>query len=129
MKIDRVYHPYYAWEETYTRMWSKVKDREAFLRVAIDFTGDAERYGQFMRIVTEVWPVSCEHNLTNKEQNRKAWIGHAACAFAFGCPEDVVRQAWGFLSKEQQDAANLQAEQAIDAWEEKYLEGKCQNED
>ena len=31
--------------------------------------------------------------------------------------EVVVREAWGYLSKEQQDLANLEATMAIEEWE------------
>jgi len=70
--------------------------------------------------VVEQWKHSCEHNLSNLEQNRKAWIGHAACALAFQCPEDIIRQAWGYLTKEQQILANNEAEKAIKLWESEY---------
>jgi hypothetical protein len=41
-----------------------------------------------------------------------------------GCPEDIVRSAWGYLTKEQQDLANQQAQNAIELWE-----ATCQRED
>lgn len=98
-------------------MWGSVKDRAKFLQKAIEFTGDAELYGSYMSRVADEWPYSCEHNLTDASQNRRAWIGHAACALSFGCPEDIVRQAWGYLSEEQQIAANAKADEAIRRWE------------
>jgi hypothetical protein len=61
--------------------------------------------------------LSCEQNLTKLDTNRKAWIGHAAVALAIQCPEDIVRQAWGFLSDEQQKLANKKAQEAIEQWE------------
>lgn len=71
-----------------------------------------------MRVADE-WKYSCEHNLTAL-QNRRAWIGHAACALAFKCPEYIVRRAWGFLTESQRDSANNEADKAIKHWEEKY---------
>jgi hypothetical protein len=35
---------------------------------------------------------------------------------AIKCPEDIVRQAWGYLTPEQQDKANKKAEEAIEIW-------------
>ena len=125
MSINRVYHPYDIWEETYSNMWGSVKDKDSYFNVAVEFTGNHELYGQNMRRVIKEWPVSCEHNLTNITQNRKAWIGHAACALAFGCPEDIVRKAWSFLSEDQQAKANNQADMAIEEWERNYSEGLC----
>lgn len=107
------------WEEVKSNMWGSVKDRQAWLQKAIEFTGDHILYGKWMLLVADNWPFSCEQNLTKTDTNRKAWIGHAAVAMAIQCPEDIVRQAWGYLTKEQQDAANDQAKKAIEYWESK----------
>lgn len=98
-------------------MWGKVKDRPLYLKQAIEFTGDAKLYGRWMMNVINQWPVSCEHNLSGAWQNRRAWIGHAACALAFQCPEDITREAWGYLSEQQQISANAKADNAIEEWE------------
>jgi hypothetical protein len=55
--------------------------------------------------------------LTDISQNRRAWIGHAACCMAIKCPEYITRSAWGYLTKEQQDLANAEADRAIAWWE------------
>jgi len=115
--IKRIYHPYWLWEEVQYNMWGKVEDQPRYLKMAIEFTGSTELYGEFMMRATLNWPYSCEHNLSNVTQNRKAWIGHAACALAFQCPEDIVRRAWGYLTEEQQIAANAKAAEAISHWE------------
>jgi hypothetical protein len=101
-------------------MWGIVEDRQEFLKVAIEFTGNHREYGKWMRKVIKQWPISCEHNLTAVTMNRKAWLGHAACALAIKCPEDIVRQAWSHLTEEQQRKANEQAERTIKAWEKRY---------
>ncbi|MDB4261381.1 hypothetical protein N9878_00800 [bacterium] len=77
--------------------------------------------------VVIAWKYSCEHNLSNISSNRQAWIGHAACAMAFNCPEDIVRAAWGHLSDEQRVQANKQADKAILHWEENYGVKLCQS--
>ena len=98
-------------------MWRSPQNREQMLCDAIEFTGCAESYGAAMMRVIKEWPISCEHNLSNIEQNRRAWIGHAACAIEKGFCEDVVREAWGHLRIDQQIAANKKAQQAIEEWE------------
>lgn len=110
-------------------MWGSVSDRKKYLKLAIEFTGDHKKYGRFMLRVANEWKYSCEHNLSNVTQNRKAWIGHAATALAIGCPEDITRQAWSYLSDDQQNKANHKADKAILYWEHKHLEELCQNED
>lgn len=117
--IKRVYHPYWMWEEVLHNMWGTTSEKFAMLDWAINFTGDAEKYGSWMLKVVDDWEYSCQHNLSNKTQNRKAWIGHAACAYANKCPEDIVRKAWSHLSEQQQIDANKKAEEAILIWEKR----------
>ena len=87
------------------------------LHDAIKFTGNSLLYGRAMIRVIREWPISCEHNLSNLEQNRKAWIGHAACALEKGFSESIVRQAWHYLTDKQREDANKKADLAIRKWE------------
>jgi hypothetical protein len=120
--MKKIWHPYTAWEDWQNGMWriAKPGTRTRLLRKAIEFTGNAKLYGSFMRRVIHEWPIACEHHLTDQNINRKAWIGHAATCLAIQCPEDITRQAWGYLSKQQQDDANLEAELAIEEWERQH---------
>lgn len=120
-KIKQVWHPVWAWEEVAHNMWGRVKDRAGYLEQAIEFTGDHERYGHFMRRVCVEWPISTENAFTDPYLNHKAWLGHAACALAFNCPEDIVRQAWGHLTDEQKLLANQEAGRAVADWRGAYL--------
>jgi hypothetical protein len=119
--MERVYRPYWEWEEIEHNMWGCVDDRKKHLKNAIEFTGDHKRYGRFMMRVIIEWPVSCENALTDDSINKKAWVGHAATALALGCPEDITREAWSNLTDEQQLLANNQARKAIQTWEHNYL--------
>lgn len=123
MRFERVWHPFENWEETGFNMWGDVEDAKGFIEQAIAFTGDHKLYGEHMIRVTKEWPISCENALTDYSLNRKAWIGHAACALGIGCPEDITRKAWGFLTNEQQLLANTEADNAIRLWERGYAEG------
>ena len=123
-KIKRIFHPYWLWEEIDSNMWGTVDDKPKYLEAAIELTSDADLYGEWMIKVVRKWKYSCEHNLSHKTQNRQAWIGHAACGMALGCPEDIVRKAWWELTKEQQDEANQKADEAIALWEELYIKGE-----
>ena len=116
--MNRIYHPWWKWEECRHNMWGSVDNREEWLVKAIEFTGDADLYGHWMMEVAKHWRYSCEHNLTHRAQNRKAWIGHAAVAMAIQCPEDIVREAWGHLTDQQREDANEKARIAIEWWEE-----------
>lgn len=126
LALKKIWHPYTSWEDYIAGMWRSVsgKDRLRLLRRAVAFTGDAELYGSYMRRVIIEWPTACEHHLTDPNINRKAWIGHAATCMAIGCPEDITRSAWGYLSQQQQDEANDQAARAIAAWERAHEPSK-----
>ena len=127
MKFERIYHHYLDWEEIDFNMWGSVKNRDDYLEKAIKFTGDHKLYGRFMVRVANEWKNSCENALTDYYINRRAWIGHAACALAIGCPEDITREAWGRLNSEQQLLANKKADEAIQLWEYNHLKsgGVC----
>lgn len=124
MKFDRVYHPYTEWEEIRFNMWGSSISPEKHLKLAIKLTGDHKKYGRFMLKVIEKWPKSCENALTDSALNKKAWIGHAACALAIKCPEHITRKAWGELTNEQRILANREAERAIRIWGERYAKSK-----
>ncbi len=116
--LFEIWHPYWEWEEVKHNMWGHEKNRSEWLKKAIEFTGNHVLYGSWMMKVVDRWIKSCQQNLT-KPGNKRAWIGHAAVAMAIQCPEDIVREAWGYLTQEQQDAANKKADEAIAYWRAK----------
>lgn len=124
IRFKRVYHPVDQWEEIKSAMWDDCDDRATMLQNAIEFTGDWNTYGDYMDLVIQEWPISCENALSDYMLNRKAWLGHAACALAIGCPEDITRKAWGHLTDEQRKMANRRAAIAIGHWEENYAKSK-----
>lgn len=124
MKFDRIYHPVESWEEVAANMWGEATDPRSMLEQAIAFTGDHVAYGEHMLRVVREWPISCENALTDSSLNQKAWIGHAACALALNCPEDITRKAWGYLTDEQRLLANKAAARAIREWANSYAKDR-----
>ena len=116
--MKKIYHHYESWEDYKAGMYNSLhgKERNIMINKAINFTGNAKLYGEYMLRVIAEWEIACEHNLTDSSLNKKAWIGHAACCMAIGCPEDLTRLAWGCLSFQQQEEANKQADIAIRKW-------------
>lgn len=117
--MKQIYNHYLSWECFKMGMWRKPGKLEYdnLLKTAIEFTGNAKLYGEAMMQVVYKWKYSCEHNLTNLNINRRAWVGHAACAYKHGLPESVVRHAWGLLSDRQRYEANKMADLAIKQFE------------
>lgn len=110
-------------------MWGSVDNRRLALEKAKVFTGNHNLYGRFMMRVVDEWSNSCVNALTDYSLNRRAWVGHAACALAKGIPEDITRHAWGLLTDEQRLLANKKAERAIQHWEYNYAKSLGLRED
>ncbi len=121
IKNKRIYHPFQLWEEIPANMWGDVNNRKEYLDRAIEFTGNHKLYGEHMRRVVLEWKFSCENALTDEALNKRAWVGHAACAMAIGCPEDITRKAWSKLTDEQRLLANKEATRAIQIWQNARL--------
>lgn len=120
--MNRVFHPYWKWEEHAAGMWqlAPIEQRPGLLEKAVQFTGDAEQYGAAMMRVINEWPNSCEQNLTDTSMNRLAWVGHAACSLQHGIPEDITRKAWAMLTDQQRTDADAKAQKAVDEWCGRY---------
>lgn len=122
MEIKRIYHHYEKWEDFINGMWKSVQDEDDMLRQTVEFAGNTELFGNWMRKVITRWPVSCEHNLTDTGSNRRAWIGQAAACLAISSPEFITRRAWWMLTEEQQNNANKEADSAINMWQANYMD-------
>lgn len=123
-----VYNHYLKWEDYQHGMWNIIPKHQerVMLKKAIEFTSNYELYGEWMIIVVKNWSISCEENFTKPSINHRAWVGHAACCMAIGCPEYITRLAWKHLTKKQQDDANKKADEAILMWKYKYIhEHQC----
>lgn len=123
MKIKRVFHRWEKCEEYKTNMWRAVppEDRDDYVAKSRQLMLDCDAFELAMRKAVDEWPFSCEAALSASTMNHQAWIGHAGCAIAHNAPEDLTRQAWRTLTKEQQDAANAAADRVIAYWRENYI--------
>ena len=89
--LTRIYHPYWKWEEVIYNMWGVVTDKRNNEKKCLELMQDLEKWSSYMERVTKEWTFSCEHNLTDNNINRMAWLGQAACALAMEIPADIVR--------------------------------------
>jgi hypothetical protein len=124
MKLNKVYHCYDKWEEVAHNMWGTSKDARGDLNLAIELTSDHIMYGSYMHEVIKHWPISCENALTDSNISQKAWIGHAAVAFALQIPESITRKAWSYLDDKQRILANQAADRAIREWRLRYIKDR-----
>ena len=89
--------------------------------------GDVLKFGKFKELflntcieVIENWTISTKVNLTNKQCNRKAWLGQASCNYKYKVPEILTRIAWSKLDIIQQYEANEIAQKVINSYELNY---------
>lgn len=122
MAIDHIYHHYEDLEEYHAGMWKIVrgKERRDYIDAASDLMRCPDEFKVAMASALDIWPVSCEMNLTSKSVNRIAWLGHAGCCIATGSPEESTRCAWHTLTKPEQDEANRVAGEVLDLWAHRH---------
>lgn len=114
----RVFHHCDDLEES--PMWgtSSGEDAERQIEQSADIMRDEGRFRAAMERALAEWPYSSEHNLTARNSNRRAWLGHAGCFIAVGSREACTRRGWHELTEEEKTAADRVAQEVIDAWEE-----------
>lgn len=115
----RVYYHYRELEEHAHGMWRKAPTEEhgAYIAAAAALMADAPAFLDAMRRASREWPKSMEAAMTTDSLNQRAYMGHAGCCIALGCPEYLTRLAWHTLTQEQQDEANRMADIAIAEYE------------
>lgn len=119
LPINRVYHPYWAWEDYTNGFYANPRNLLEELAASRDLLADPVRLESAMRDVTVAWSQSAEHQLSNREQNRRAWLGQAACKHAAGSSSLATRAAWPTLTDQAREAANASADRVIRWWEER----------
>lgn len=129
MKMNRIYHPYWLWEDYLHRMYetplkskiSGVDEEERLLKV-VECLGNEKTCYKYMKLVIDQWKYACEYRLTNKSMNRIAWLGQCACCLYGGIKQDETKKAWHLLSEEQQQQkANEIARKLIEEWEVEHF--------
>jgi hypothetical protein len=89
---------------------------------------NSEAFQEAMARALIEWPRSCEHNLSAENINRIAWLGHAGCCVARGCPEEATRAAWHTLTVDQQNEANRVAGIVLAKWDHMHAEPESVSE-
>lgn len=117
--MKQIFEPYWKWEDFQHGMYTPPTAADAdSLRVrATTLLSNANAFGETCRQMIAAWPVATAVNLTNPHTNRRAWMGQAACCYAFNVPEIVTRDAWKELTDEQRARANQVAEEVIREYE------------
>jgi hypothetical protein len=119
--MDRVFYPYTAWEDYMNGMYKeKAKDIESLTTNAIIMLTDIELFLDTCKKLLIDWPIASAVHLTDRQCNRKAWLGQAACSYKFGATETATRTAWARMLPTQRIEANNVALKIITHFEQSY---------
>lgn len=114
--MKQIHHPYTVWEDFQSGMYRAVPV-DGYTEAAARLLGNPARFHEAATAMLAAWPLAAEHNLTNSDQNRRAWVGQATCCHALTVPEQATRLGWWLLLDAERDAANAVADRVIAAWE------------
>lgn len=117
--MERIYHTWDKWECYPAGFYNNKPEAdltpEQCEKEFCRFFKDLNRFETGIKKVFLQWPNSCEHNLTNENLNRIAWLGQAAVCIELGIPSNF-RSGFNLLTSEEQDLANNLALMYINKW-------------
>lgn len=123
--MEQIYHHYTKWEDWKHGMYStSISCNEVYIARSLRLLTNTSDFAIACNQVVRLWPISTQHNLTNLECNRNAWLGQAACCFVHSVPEQLTRIAWGRMSAAQRLDANKIATFCIKKWENEHIKQK-----
>lgn len=124
--MKQIYRHHNKWEDFRNGMYCSKSNTEYFhIRQAIHILSNPLLFELIMHKMIKEWKHCIEHNLSNKNTNRKAYLGAASCNFSYKVPEYCTRIAWNSLDKEDQYNANTCANKVIAYYEnskQKYVQ-------
>lgn len=117
-ETKRIYHTWEKWEcyrhGFYDEKPQGMTQEEGEVKYR-DFLSDLSQFEAALQVVTQTWPNSCEHYLTNDRMNRIAWLGQASVAQALRIPS-CCRGGFNMLTDERQRAADDLALAYLNRW-------------
>ena len=117
--IQRVYHRWEKWEcypaGFFNEHPPKGMTTDDCQAKYAEFLKDLKLFKSSAQRVISEWPNSTEHNLTNPNMNRIAWIGQSSVCIHYGIPAKY-RGGYHLLSKQDQLNADLIALEVINYW-------------
>ena len=113
--IKQYFTHYENWEDYRQGMYrlTDEKDKDILVFKAVNLLKNQELFYDTMKELVLNWDIATKVNLTNNQQNKRAWLGAAACSYKYNVPEYLTRIAWNLLNKEDQIKANQTAEKII----------------
>ena len=112
----RIYKTYDLWECYKNGFYNESElDEQVIYAIMLDFFSNEQQFKQAIDIIFKEWINSCEHNLTNENKNRIAWIGQASLCKAKGI-SSLYKYLFNDLPSEIQLKANNIALIKLNEW-------------
>lgn len=112
---NQFYAPYWEWEDYQCGMYNSTNGGD-LKNGEVMFTNPNICYDA-MKAAVDQWVVAAKVNLTNKNQNRRAWIGQAASCVYANLTQEETCEIWRTLEDTQRKEANRIADRVIQEWE------------
>ena len=116
--MNRIYHTWDKWECYLSGFFDSthktLSDDECEKEYALFFKNNSLFEETLEKIIKE-WKYSCEHNLTNENMNRIAWLGQASICYHKNIPSRY-KSGFRLLSEQEQRKANKTALKFLNIW-------------
>lgn len=125
--MKRIFHPWDKWEDFRHNFYGGLdgaKKKSESLELYAGLLRDLDRFEAALKTITTEWKYACEHNLTNENLNRIAYLGQAACALVYRVPHNVSCSGYNLLTDDEQKAADAMAQKYLDLWLTKHQENQ-----
>jgi len=117
--ITRIFHRWENWECYPAGFFNEHPPKDMTVEDCqnkyAEFLRDTDLFKSWAYKVIEQWPNSSEHNLTNPNMNRIAWIGQSSVCLAYGI-SSKFRGGYNLLTDEEKIAADETALEVINYW-------------
>lgn len=119
--MKQIYHHYKEWEDYINGMYDapEPSNEDRLIVEAMKLLSNQDRFFKVSLLVMEDWKISTDVNLSNRNSNRRSWIGQSACSYECNVPEILTRVAWSMISQDTRNEANETANKIIRIYEEK----------
>jgi len=120
--MKRIFHPYDKWEDYRHNFYGGVLEynQDKTLETSANLLKDPSQFESALKCIIHEWKYSCEHNLSNENMNRIAYLGQAANALVNKVPSSASMGGYNLLSLEEQLAADALATKYLNLWLEMY---------
>ena len=117
--LKQIFIPYWKWECYKNNMYNKICINDEIIKekICYDFMNNTKEFSFYMEKVIFSWKNTMKHHLSNKNINRKAFVGQCACYYHLQIPEYITRKIWKKLNKKKFILANNEAIKNIKKWE------------